>query len=160
MDLLRSVNQNTKVGRVFFVINKKVEVEAKSVIMILPLIFEKIKGKSMDMVHKRSHRSSSRIYLGQKDGVIAEEDETLRATFQLGKLGLMEEEIGDEKLVIKQGIGKLRFDTAIRISDNPGNREESLGTANTCSSVLSEDRQKRKKIRRKNREKKVTKKHK
>ena len=41
INLFRSVDQNTEIGRVVFVVNKKIENEARSVIMVLPLILEK-----------------------------------------------------------------------------------------------------------------------
>ena len=44
MNLFRSVDQNTEIGRVVFVVNQKVETEAREVITVLPLILEKKYG--------------------------------------------------------------------------------------------------------------------
>merc|ERR1711966_576670 len=80
-------------------------------------------------------------------------DETLKAIFEMGKLGLTDEEIGEEPQCIIAGTGKVKFDTAIQTAKNAGNGEESLGSAKTCSSVISEDK-KRRREERKNKENK------
>ena len=42
----------------------------------------------------------------------------------------------------------MKFDTAVQTAENAGNGEESLGSAKTCSSVISEDKKRRREARR------------
>ena len=85
--------------------------------------------------------------MGQKNGVTAEEDKTLNATFEMGKLDLSDDELEEDNTFVIVGTGKVRFDTAIRTAKNAGNGEESIGTPKTCSSAISEDKKRRREER-------------
>ena len=115
-NLFRAVDQNSREGRVYFLVNEKMESEARSIVMVLPLIFQEKYGPR---IWTWFFKSAVDVVVGytwtENDGVVAEEDEVLQETFA-SQTGLDEDDFKLEK-----GTCRVKFAKTVRTPNHSGN---------------------------------------
>ena len=71
-NLFRAVDQNSREGRVYFLVNEKMELEATSIVTVLPLIFQEKYGPRIWTWFFKSAADAVVGYTwNEKDGVVA-----------------------------------------------------------------------------------------